>query len=35
MELKDHLYGGKFDWVDIAVTMVGVCVGQIIRRAVL
>lgn len=35
MELKDHLYGGKFDWVDIAVTMVGVCVGHIIRRAVL
>lgn len=35
LELKDHLYGGRFDWVDIAVTMVGVCVGHLIRRTVL
>ncbi len=35
LELKDHLYGGRFDWVDIAVTMIGVCVGHLIRRAVL
>ena len=21
LELKDHLYGGKWDWIDIAITM--------------
>ena len=35
MELKDHLCGGKWDWIDIATTMVGVSVGHCIRRTAL
>ena len=35
LELKDHLYGGKWDWMDIAITMAGVGVGHLIRRTVL
>ena len=35
LELKDHLYGGKWDWMDIAITMAGVGVGYLIRRTVL
>lgn len=35
LELKDHLYGGKWDWIDIATTMAGVAVGHLIRRMML
>lgn len=28
MEYKDKLYGNKFDWLDIAATLIGGAVGQ-------
>lgn len=31
LELKDKLWGGKWDWKDFLLTMAGVCVGQILR----
>ena len=31
MEFKDKLNGGKFDWLDIAATMIGVAIGQIFQ----
>ena len=34
LELKDKLYGGKWDWVDFGCTMAGVVVGRLIRWAV-
>lgn len=31
LELKDKLWGGKWDWIDWALTMDGVIVGRLIR----
>ena len=31
MEFKDNQYGGKFDWLDIAATMIGGVIGQLIQ----
>lgn len=31
MEFKDTQYGNKFDWLDIAATMIGGLVGQILQ----
>lgn len=31
MEFKDKQYGNKFDWLDIAATMIGGAVGQILQ----
>ena len=31
LELKDKLWGGKWDWVDWALTLGGVIVGRLIR----
>ena len=31
MEFKDKLYGGKFDWLDIAATMIGGLIGQLLQ----
>lgn len=31
MEFKDRQYGGKFDWLDIAATLLGGLIGQIIQ----
>ena len=31
MEFKDKQYGGKFDWLDIAATMIGGLIGQLIQ----
>lgn len=31
MEYKDHVYGGKWDWLDIAATVLGGLVGQILQ----
>ena len=31
MEFKDKQYGGKFDWLDIAATMIGGFIGQILQ----
>lgn len=30
MEFKDKQYGNKFDWLDIAATMIGGAIGQIL-----
>ena len=31
MEFKDKQHGGKFDWLDIAATMIGGLIGQLIQ----
>ena len=31
MEFKDKQYGGDFDWLDIAATIIGGLVGQILQ----
>lgn len=31
MEFKDKQYGNKFDWLDIASTMIGGAIGQLIQ----
>ena len=31
MEFKDWQYKGKFDWLDIAATMIGGAIGQILQ----
>lgn len=31
LELKDHLWGGKWDWIDFGITVAGVIVGRLIR----
>lgn len=31
MEFKDKLNGGKFDWLDIAATMIGGAIGQFLQ----
>lgn len=31
LELKDKLWGGKWDWIDWALTLSGVIVGRLIR----
>lgn len=31
MEFKDRQYGNSFDWLDIAATMIGGAVGQILQ----
>ncbi len=34
LELKDKLWGGKWDWIDFALTLAGVVVGRLIRIAI-
>lgn len=34
LELKDKLWGGKWDWVDFALTVTGVALGRLTRIAV-
>ena len=31
MEFKDREYGNKFDWLDIAATMIGGTIGQLLQ----
>ena len=31
LELKDRLWGGKWDWIDFGLTVAGVFVGRLIR----
>ena len=31
MEFKDKQYGGKFDWLDIAATMIGGAIRQVLQ----
>ncbi len=33
LELKDKHWGGKWDWIDFALTVSGVVVGRLIRIA--
>lgn len=35
MEFKDKQYGGKFDWLDIAATMIGGAIGQLIQMVII
>lgn len=35
MEFKDHQYGGKWDWLDIAASVLGGLIGQVIQVIVL
>lgn len=32
LELKDKLWGGKWDWIDWSLTVAGVVIGQTIRQ---
>lgn len=31
MEFKDKQWGGKFDWLDIAATLIGGAIGQVLQ----
>ena len=31
MEFKDKEYGDKFDWLDVAATMIGGAIGQFLQ----
>lgn len=31
MEFKDRQYGNKFDWLDVAATVLGGLIGQVIQ----
>lgn len=31
MEFKDRQYGNSFDWLDIAATMIGGAIGQVLQ----
>lgn len=35
MEFKDWQYGNKFDWLDIAATVIGGLIGQAIQIAII
>lgn len=35
MEFKDKQYGGKFDWLDIAATIIGGIVGQLLQVSII
>lgn len=35
MGFKDKQYGGKFDWLDIAATMIGGAIGQLIQIVII
>ena len=35
MEFKDQQYGGKFDFLDIAATVLGGLVGQLIQAIII
>lgn len=35
MEFKDKQYGNEFDWLDIASTMIGGTIGQIIMLLII
>ena len=35
LELKDKLWGGKWDWIDWAMTMAGGLIGQAVQAGIL
>ena len=35
MEFKDRQWGGRWDWVDFALTVAGGVVGQVLQLAIL
>lgn len=35
MEFKDKQYGNEFDWLDVAATMIGGIIGQIIMLLII
>lgn len=34
LEMKDKLWGGKWDWIDWSLTIAGVLIGYLIRFAI-
>ena len=30
-KIKDRQYGNSFDWLDVAVTMIGGAIGQVLQ----
>lgn len=35
MEFKDKQWGGKWDWLDIAATLIGGAIGQVLQIIVI
>ena len=35
MEFKDKQYGNKFDWLDVAATIIGGIVGQLLQICII
>ena len=35
LELKDYLYGNKWDWIDWILTIIGVSIGYLLRIAII
>lgn len=35
MEFKDKQHGGLFDWLDIAATLIGGIIGQLLQLAII
>jgi hypothetical protein len=35
LELKDKMWGGRFDWIDAGLTYASSIVGQLIRKGVI
>lgn len=35
MEFKDQQHGGKFDWLDIAATLIGGLIGQLLQIVII
>lgn len=35
MEFKDKQWGGEFDWLDVAATMVGGLIGQVLQIGII
>ena len=35
MEFKDKQYGNKFDWLDVAATIIGGIVGQLLQVCII
>ena len=35
MEFKDKQYGGKFDWLDVAATIIGGIIGHLLQVCII
>lgn len=34
LELKDKMWGGKWDWIDLSLTSIGAVIGQALRTLI-